>query len=76
MKPLDIVADPGRSVADRELSSPQVDIVVPVKDEERDLAPSVRRLCSFLREQFPFTARIVSIHGCRELVSADGGQWR
>jgi glycosyltransferase involved in cell wall biosynthesis len=31
---------------------------VPVKDEERDLAASVRRLCSFLREQFPFTARI------------------
>jgi hypothetical protein len=58
MKPLEIVADPGRSVADRELPSPQVNIVVPVKDEERDLAPSVRRLCSFLREQFPFTARI------------------
>ena len=58
MKPLDIVADPGRSVADREIPSPQVDIVVPVKDEERDLAPSVRRLCSFLQEQFPFTARI------------------
>ena len=45
-------------MADREFPSPQVDIVVPVKDEERDLAPSVRRLCSFLREQFPFTARI------------------
>jgi glycosyltransferase involved in cell wall biosynthesis len=58
MKPLDIVADPGRPVADRATPSPQVDIVVPVKDEERDLAPSVRRLCSYLREQFPFTARI------------------
>jgi glycosyltransferase involved in cell wall biosynthesis/putative flippase GtrA len=58
MKPLDILADPGRSVANRELPSPQVDIVIPVKDEERDLAPSVRRLCSYLREQFPFTARI------------------
>ncbi len=45
-------------MADREIPSPQVDIVVPVKDEERDLAPSVRRLCSFLQEQFPFTARI------------------
>jgi len=45
-------------VADRATPSPQVDIVVPVKDEERDLAPSVRRLCSYLREQFPFTARI------------------
>jgi glycosyltransferase involved in cell wall biosynthesis len=58
MKPLDIVADPGRPVADREIPAPQVDIVVPVKDEERDLAPSVRRLCSYLREQFPFSARV------------------
>ena len=58
MKPLDIVADPGRPVADRETPAPQVDIVVPVKDEERDLAPSVRRLCSYLREQFPFSARV------------------
>jgi putative flippase GtrA len=58
MKPLDIVADPGRPVADRETPAPQVDIVVPVKDEESDLAPSVRRLCSYLREQFPFSARV------------------
>ena len=58
MKPLDIVVDPGRPVADRETPAPQVDIVVPVKDEERDLAPSVRRLCSYLREQFPFSARV------------------
>ena len=58
MKPLDIVADPGRPVANRETPAPQVDIVVPVKDEERDLAPSVRRLCSYLREQFPFSARV------------------
>jgi putative flippase GtrA len=36
----------------------QVDIVVPVRNEERDLAPSVRRLVSYLREGFPFTARI------------------
>ena len=45
-------------MADRELPPPQLDIVIPVKDEERDLAPSVRRLCFYLREQFPFTARI------------------
>jgi putative flippase GtrA len=37
---------------------PQVEIVVPVRDEERDLAPSVRRLCAYLRERFPFTARV------------------
>jgi putative flippase GtrA len=36
----------------------QVDIVVPVRNEERDLAPSVRRLVSHLREGFPFTARV------------------
>jgi glycosyltransferase involved in cell wall biosynthesis len=36
----------------------QVDIVVPVRNEERDLAPGVRRLVSYLREGFPFTARV------------------
>src|SRR6202451_3201916 len=36
----------------------QVDIVVPVRNEEHDLAPSVRRLVSYLREAFPFTARV------------------
>jgi putative flippase GtrA len=36
----------------------QVDIVVPVRNEERDLAPSVRRLADYLRDSFPFTARI------------------
>ena len=36
----------------------QVDIVVPVRNEERDLTLSVRRLVSYLREGFPFTARV------------------
>jgi putative flippase GtrA len=36
----------------------QVEIVVPVKDEETDLAPSVRRLQAFLAGRFPFTAHI------------------
>jgi glycosyltransferase involved in cell wall biosynthesis len=36
----------------------QVEIVVPVRNEERDLAPSVRRLHSYLCDRFPFTARI------------------
>jgi glycosyltransferase involved in cell wall biosynthesis len=35
-----------------------VDIVVPVRNEERDLAPSIRRLVAFLRAGFPFTARV------------------
>jgi putative flippase GtrA len=38
--------------------APQVDIVVPVKNEERDLAPGVRRLVGFLRAGFPFRCRI------------------
>src|ERR1039457_7206563 len=36
----------------------QVDVVVPVHNEERDLAPSIRRLVTYLRESFPFTARV------------------
>jgi putative flippase GtrA len=38
------------------MTPPQVDIVVPVRNEERDLEPSVRRLVSFLRNAFPFRA--------------------
>jgi putative flippase GtrA len=48
---------PGGSVLDGG-ARPQVEIVVPVKDEERDLDPSIRRLVGYLRSQFPFTARI------------------
>jgi putative flippase GtrA len=35
-----------------------VEIVIPVRNEERDLAPSVRRLHAFLGDRFPVTARI------------------
>ena len=35
-----------------------VEIVIPVRDEERDLGPSVRRLHAYLRDRFPFAARI------------------
>jgi putative flippase GtrA len=38
--------------------APQVEIVVPVRNEERDLTPSVRRLVGYLRDSFPFTARV------------------
>jgi glycosyltransferase involved in cell wall biosynthesis len=38
--------------------APQVEIVVPVRNEERDLAPSIRRLHACLAGRFPFTARI------------------
>src|SRR5690242_9076460 len=37
---------------------PHVDIVVPVRNEERDLALSVRRLVAYLRESFPFGAQV------------------
>ncbi|MGD0064971.1 MAG: glycosyltransferase [Streptosporangiaceae bacterium] len=40
------------------MTVPQVDVVVPVRNEERDLAPSIRRLVTYLRESFPFTARV------------------
>jgi len=36
--------------------APQVEIVVPVRDEERDLSPSVRRLAAYLGTRFPFRA--------------------
>lgn len=39
-------------------STPQVEIVLPVLNEERALEDSVRRLHSFLREDFPIPARI------------------
>ena len=34
----------------------EVEIVVPVRDEERDLEPSIRRLVSYLAGRFPFRA--------------------
>jgi len=36
----------------------QVEIVIPVRNEERDLIPGVRRLEAYLGEAFPFTTRI------------------
>jgi glycosyltransferase involved in cell wall biosynthesis len=38
---------------------PQVEIVVPVYNEERSLAPSIRRLHAHLSDGFPFSWRIV-----------------
>ncbi|MGW4352736.1 glycosyltransferase [Nocardia sp. NPDC004582] len=40
------------------VTAPVVDVVVPVYNEEVDLAPCVRRLHAFLTLSFPFTARI------------------
>src|SRR5580692_10182723 len=47
-----------------------VDIVIPVRNEERDLGSSVRRLHAFLREEFPFTARIAIADN-----ASDDGTW-
>jgi glycosyltransferase involved in cell wall biosynthesis len=38
--------------------SPLVEIVIPVRNEDRDLVPCIRRLRTYLREEFPFAARI------------------
>jgi glycosyltransferase involved in cell wall biosynthesis len=38
---------------------PQVEIVVPVRNEECDLVPNVTRLATYVRDGFPVTARIV-----------------
>src|ERR1022692_3402037 len=46
------------AAADEPPGTCQVEIVVPVKDEENDLAPSIRRLQAFLAGGFPFTARV------------------
>src|SRR6202140_5387977 len=38
--------------------SPSLDITIPVYNEERDLAPAVRRLHHYLNSDFPFSAQI------------------
>jgi hypothetical protein len=47
-----------------------VEIVIPVRNEERDLGPSVRHLHAYLRDQFPFTARITIADN-----GSDDGTW-
>jgi glycosyltransferase involved in cell wall biosynthesis len=49
---------PGGAVLARVPGDPQVEIVVPVRDEESGLEPAVRRLRAFLDDSFPFAARI------------------
>src|SRR2546422_774877 len=41
--------------------APVVDIAIPVHNEEAGLASSVRRLEGYLRDHFPFTARITIV---------------
>ncbi len=54
--PIEVVEHDSPGFADP--AAPQVEIVVPVRNEEQDLALSVRRLHAYLTRQFPFTARI------------------
>jgi glycosyltransferase involved in cell wall biosynthesis len=43
---------------------PEVEVVVPVRNEERELVPNVTRLIAHLRDRFPFTARVtIADHG-------------
>jgi putative flippase GtrA len=58
MTPREGLLEKDRPLATGVRTAPQVEIVVPVRDEERDLGPSVRRLEAYLRTRFPFTARI------------------
>src|ERR1700689_3926111 len=58
MTPREALLEKDRPLAARGRAAPQVEIVVPVRNEERDLGPSVRRLEEYLRASFPFTARI------------------
>ncbi len=49
---------PRGAVPARAPGESQVEIVVPVRDEESGLEPAVRRLRAFLDDSFPFAARI------------------
>ena len=46
------------AAAETDVSVPAVEVVVPVRDESRVLAASVRRLHRYLTDSFPFTFRI------------------
>ena len=51
-------ASPTTTVADSSAQLPILDIVVPVYNEEADVADSVRRLADHLRASVPYSARI------------------
>jgi putative flippase GtrA len=55
MRSLECLVSPDASLLTRDRAA-QVDIVIPVRDEERDLGPSVRRLVAYLSTRFPFRA--------------------
>ncbi len=58
MTPRDGLLEQARPLQASSRAAPEVEIVVPVRDEERDLGPSVRRLAEYLSSRFPFSACI------------------
>jgi glycosyltransferase involved in cell wall biosynthesis len=52
------MSSPARIRAETEISAPAVEVVVPVRDEARVLAASVRPLHGYLTASFPFSFRI------------------
>jgi len=55
MRSLECLVSPDGSLFTHDRAA-QVEIVVPVRDEERDLGPSIRRLAAYLSTRFPFRA--------------------
>src|SRR5215470_15777823 len=53
MRSLECLVRPDESLLTHNRAA-QVEIVVPVRDEERDLGPSIRRLVAYLSTRFPF----------------------
>jgi putative flippase GtrA len=62
--------EPAPESSPRPPRSTAVEIVIPVRNEERDLGPSVRRLVAYLRDRFPFAARITIADN-----GSDDGTW-
>ncbi|EFC80508.1 bifunctional glycosyltransferase family 2/GtrA family protein [Frankia sp. EUN1f] len=56
-RPLSGVAS-GHAAVGANMTGPDVEIVIPVYNEENDLGPSVRRLHAFLGQAFPFSTVI------------------
>jgi glycosyltransferase involved in cell wall biosynthesis len=53
--------EPGATVVSGASGRPQIDIAIPVYNEEHDLEPSVRRLHGFLNENVALAARITIV---------------
>jgi putative flippase GtrA len=70
MAPDSLLPVGARACPSAALHGTTVEIVIPVRNEERDLGPSVRRLHAYLRDHFPFAARITIADN-----GSDDGTW-